>query len=35
MGDWTPEERVVVELAPQSYVLYRWTIPEKKAAASP
>jgi SAM-dependent methyltransferase len=30
MGDWTPEERVVVELAPQSYVLYRWTIPEKK-----
>jgi SAM-dependent methyltransferase len=31
MGDWTPEERVVVELAPQSYVLYRWTIPEKKS----
>jgi ribosomal protein L11 methylase PrmA len=32
MGDWTPEERVVVELQPQSYVLYRWTIPEKKAS---
>jgi tRNA G37 N-methylase Trm5 len=31
MGDWTPEERVVVDLQPQSYVLYRWTIPEKKA----
>jgi SAM-dependent methyltransferase len=32
MGDWTPEERVVVELQPSTYVLYRWTIPEKKAA---
>jgi SAM-dependent methyltransferase len=31
MGDWTPEERVVVDLQPQSYVLYRWTIPEKKS----
>jgi SAM-dependent methyltransferase len=31
MGDWTPEQRVVVELQPQTYVLYRWTIPEKKA----
>lgn len=32
MGDWTPEERVVVELSPSTYVLYRWTIPEKKAS---
>jgi ribosomal protein L11 methylase PrmA len=32
MGDWTPEERVTVELQPQTYVLYRWTIPEKKAS---
>jgi SAM-dependent methyltransferase len=31
MGDWTPEERVVVDLQPQSYVLYRWTVPEKKS----
>jgi SAM-dependent methyltransferase len=33
MGDWTPEQRVVVDLQPQSYVLYRWTIPAKKATA--
>jgi hypothetical protein len=32
MGDWKPEERVVVELSPSTYVLYRWTIPAKKAA---
>jgi ubiquinone/menaquinone biosynthesis C-methylase UbiE len=31
MGDWVPEERVTVDLQPQTYVLYRWTIPEKKA----
>jgi len=31
MGDWTPEERVTVDLQPQTYVLYRWTIPQKKA----
>ena len=30
MGDWTPEERVTVDLQPQTYVLYRWTVPEKK-----
>ncbi len=33
MGDWTPEQRVVVDLSPSSYVLYRWTIPERKAAS--
>jgi SAM-dependent methyltransferase len=32
MGDWKPEERVVVELQPSTYVLYRWTIPERKAS---
>jgi ribosomal protein L11 methylase PrmA len=30
MGDWTPEQRVVVEVAPQTYVLYRWVIPPRQ-----
>jgi tRNA G37 N-methylase Trm5 len=30
MGDWTPEERVVVERPPSQHVLYRWVIPASR-----
>jgi SAM-dependent methyltransferase len=30
MGDWTPEERIVVELPPSQYTIYRWVIPASR-----
>jgi len=41
MGDWRPEQRVVVALSEQEgvlfpqYVLYRWTIPAPSASPAP
>jgi SAM-dependent methyltransferase len=30
MGDWKPEQKVVVEVAPQQYTIYRWTVPAQQ-----
>jgi len=33
MGDWAPQERVVVDLPQQQHVIYRWLVPPRPPAA--